>query len=535
MSNHVPMVFRTDLNALRAVAVVAVVLFHFYPSILPGGYVGVDVFFVVSGFLMTKKIYEKLLMGDFSFYDFYLSRARRIIPALAFLCFVLLVMGWFYLTPYKYLELGKHVAASLGFISNIIYWKDVGYFDSAAHDKWLLHTWSLSVEWQFYILYPVVLFVLFKFFNKKLMIIFFSLLAISSLFFSHYLSGVYEKASFFLLPTRAWEMLFGGFVYFFENKTCKVKKVWVQLFGVLLVLFPMFLFDKESLWPSFYTLVPVFGVMLIVFSGKDGFFLKNPIVSFLGLISYSVYLWHWPVLVFMNYMGASELGLLYGIGFSLLLGVFSYYLIENRFFLGRVFVVSFFIFSLGSLVYFYNGVYWRDIKGWAEVIRSPLAYDCQPENIEGCDLFSNKNPTWAVIGNSHAVEISYVLANKLKEKDGIKQFTYAGCDLSYGREIESDCKRWTEAAVNNIINNESIKNVVISFRLSSSLFGDQLANYPDIPDSYPALGAGLSKQEGRKKILDSFTSMINDISKSGKNVYVILPIPELDVDISKKA
>ena len=161
--------FRQDINGLRAIAVIAVVLFHFNASWMPGGFAGVDVFFVISGFLMTGIIFRGIEQENFSILKFYVARANRIIPALAVLCLVLLVFGWFYLTPLDYKALGKHAASSVAFLSNIIYWRESGYFDAASHEKWLLHTWSLSVEWQFYILYPLVLVAMRKFMSIKTM------------------------------------------------------------------------------------------------------------------------------------------------------------------------------------------------------------------------------------------------------------------------------------------------------------------------------------------------------------------------------
>jgi peptidoglycan/LPS O-acetylase OafA/YrhL len=161
------MQFREDINMLRAIAVIAVVLFHFYPELLPGGFIGVDIFFVISGFLMTSIIMEAIKQQKFSIIDFYLNRAYRIIPALAVLCLVLLALGWFWLTTVDYMLLGKHVASSISFISNFIYRLEAGYFDTTSKEKWLLHTWSLSIEWQFYIIYPIVLSFLAKRYSLK--------------------------------------------------------------------------------------------------------------------------------------------------------------------------------------------------------------------------------------------------------------------------------------------------------------------------------------------------------------------------------
>ncbi|MDH2397129.1 acyltransferase [Providencia rettgeri] len=149
------MSFRYDINFLRAIAVMAVVIFHFKPTFLPGGFSGVDIFFVISGYLMTGIIFKGFDKNNFSLVKFYIARANRIIPPLAFLCLILLVFGWFYLSTIDYKNLTKHIASSISFISNIIYSRESDYFDSDANYKWLLHTWSLSVEWQFYIIYPV--------------------------------------------------------------------------------------------------------------------------------------------------------------------------------------------------------------------------------------------------------------------------------------------------------------------------------------------------------------------------------------------
>ncbi len=203
--------FRPDIAGLRAWAVLAVVLFHFNIPGFSGGFVGVDIFFVISGFLMTQIIARGLEDGRFSIWRFYLARARRILPALLVLCAVLLVLGWFALPPLDYRALGMHTLTSALFLSNIQYWREAGYFDAASHDKWLLHTWSLSVEWQFYLLLPLVLWVVWRLSpgRRNLARVLVSLL-LASFALSVWLSSHKPEAAFFLLPTRAWEMLAGG-------------------------------------------------------------------------------------------------------------------------------------------------------------------------------------------------------------------------------------------------------------------------------------------------------------------------------------
>lgn len=207
--------FRKDINGLRAWAVVAVVLFHFGVPGFAGGFVGVDVFFVISGFLMTNILIKKLEnpQQKFSVWDFYLARAKRIAPALLVLCIALLALGWFLLPPQDYRSLGMHTLTSVLFASNIQYWREAGYFDAASHDKWLLHTWSLSVEWQFYLLLPLLLWGVWRWWPGRahavrcLLVVF-----LVSLGLSVWLTAKKPEAAFFLLPTRAWEMLAGGLI-----------------------------------------------------------------------------------------------------------------------------------------------------------------------------------------------------------------------------------------------------------------------------------------------------------------------------------
>jgi Predicted acyltransferases len=211
--------FRADINGLRAWAVISVVFYHFSLSGFGGGFVGVDVFFVISGFLMSGIIYNGLNKGEFSLVSFYLARARRIIPALGMLSLVLLIVGWFVLPPADYSKLGRHIASALGFFSNIQFWSEAGYFDTASHEKWLLHTWSLSVEWQFYMLLPLIMAGIWKVRpDKKLLVLILVALFAGSLYLSATLSVTDSSAAFYLLPMRAWEMLAGGLVFLVANK-----------------------------------------------------------------------------------------------------------------------------------------------------------------------------------------------------------------------------------------------------------------------------------------------------------------------------
>ena len=207
--------FRKDINGLRAWAVMVVVLFHFGVPGFSGGFIGVDIFFVISGFLMTNILIKKLENPHqkFSVWDFYLARAKRIVPALLVLCITLLALGWLMLPPQDYRSLGMHTLTSVLFATNIQYWREAGYFDAASHDKWLLHTWSLSVEWQFYLLLPLLLWGVWRWWPGRVYAVrCLSLVFLASLGLSVWLTTQKPEAAFFLLPTRAWEMLAGGLV-----------------------------------------------------------------------------------------------------------------------------------------------------------------------------------------------------------------------------------------------------------------------------------------------------------------------------------
>ena len=206
--------FRPDINGLRAWAVVAVVLYHFGVPGVSAGFAGVDVFFVISGYLMCSIIVTGLVRDDFSIWSFYLARAKRIFPALVVLCAVTLMIGWFLLMPREYQQLGRHARESLTFSSNLRYFHEAGYFDVASGEKWLLHTWSLSVEWQFYILLPLVLLLAWKFLPKRGVLIG-TLVAIfaCSLTWCLWRTPLAPNEAFYTIQARAWEMLAGGLVF----------------------------------------------------------------------------------------------------------------------------------------------------------------------------------------------------------------------------------------------------------------------------------------------------------------------------------
>jgi len=324
------MKFRKDINGLRAIAVIAVVLFHFNESWLPGGFAGVDVFFVISGFLMTGIILKGIEQENFSILKFYVARANRIIPALAVLCSVLLLFGWFYLGPVEYRALGKHVTSSMGFLSNMVYFLESGYFDAASHGKWLLHTWSLSAEWQFYIIYPLVLVTMRKFMSIKVIKSTVLVVTLLGFIFCVVVTYKWPNGAYYLLPTRAWEMMLGGVAFLYPFTIQEKRKKLVEWLGLILIVGSYVLISKENPWPGYLAIVPVLGAFLIIQAQRnDSLITSNVVFQKIGAWSYSIYLWHWPLVVAIYYFSLNDIFIYIGILLSVLLGFISHKYIEK--------------------------------------------------------------------------------------------------------------------------------------------------------------------------------------------------------------
>ena len=312
------MQYRAEIDGLRAVAVIPVILFHAELDLFEGGFVGVDIFFVISGFLITSIILRDLENGSFSLLDFYERRARRILPALFFIMLASIPFAWFWMMPSDMKDFSQSFVAVSAFASNILFWQEVGYWGTASQLKPLLHTWSLAVEEQYYLLFPVVLIVLFK---LRLRTQLFSLAALwfASLAWTHWGISNRPLATFYLLPTRAWELLSGaGLAYamlYFPNSVTAVRAKHravelLSLLGLVLIGIAIFTFDKKTPFPSTYTLVPVAGVVLILLCATPntavGRLLSMRLATLTGLMSYSIYLWHQPLIAFTRHRSVVE-------------------------------------------------------------------------------------------------------------------------------------------------------------------------------------------------------------------------------------
>lgn len=333
------MQYRREIDGLRAIAVVPVVLFHAGYESFGGGYVGVDVFFVISGFLITSIIIGALDKNSFSLLHFYERRARRILPALFFVALCCLPVAWLLLLPDDLKNFAQSLVAVATFSSNVLFWTESGYFDTAAELKPLLHTWSLSVEEQFYILFPLLLMGLWRF-GTGIVASALVLITVLSLGAAHYTVGAAPDTAFFLLHTRAWELSLGSLAALYLHKNTVSPPLWLNSLlsaaGLGAILWSVYVYDHNTPFPSLYALVPTVGTVLILLFAQDGTpvhrLLSLRVFVALGLISYSLYLWHQPLFAFWRYqrfLGTSPWEMPLLIALAICLATTSYFLIER--------------------------------------------------------------------------------------------------------------------------------------------------------------------------------------------------------------
>ena len=335
------MKYRAEIDGLRALAVLPVIFFHAGFEWFSGGFVGVDIFFVISGYLITTIIISEMAEGKFSIINFYERRARRILPALFFVMLACLPFAWLWLTPSDLKDFGQSLIAVSTFSSNIFFWLDSGYFNTANELKPLLHTWSLAVEEQYYILFPIFIMLTWRL-GLKWILILLSIVFLVSLGAAQW--GAYNSpyATFFLLPTRGWELLVGVFAAFYLKynnhlKSHPLNQV-LSLLGFCMISYSIIAFDETTPFPSLYTLIPTIGTGLLIFCAVPKTFIHKLLslkfIVGIGLISYSAYLWHQPLLAFVRHslLGeVSDLILIILCVASLVMAWFSWRFIEKPF------------------------------------------------------------------------------------------------------------------------------------------------------------------------------------------------------------
>ena len=546
------MKYRFEIDGLRAIAVIPVILFHAGFDLFSGGFVGVDIFFVISGYLITSIIINDLENNNFSILNFYERRARRILPALYFMIIISTIIGWFILTPYFYRDLFQTITATSLFTSNYLLYLKSGYFAPIAELKPFLHTWSLAVEEQYYVIFPI-LFLLFWRLGKNT-----ALLLLVTIFFISFvysiLAPVHPNANFLLLPSRAWELLAGALVAFYIKKRGFRNNNFFSILGLLAILISVFVFDRSTPFPSFYTLFPIVGTMLIiVFANEKNLvaqLLRNKLFVSLGLISYSLYLWHQPIFAFLKHLKFTEPNFyenFCALLIILLVSTFSWKFIEgpfrnkNLFNKKKIFLYSFTIIAIASLTGFlghYNYGFVSRLNDETKMIsegsfdKNPDTFACNflksSNNLNSGCLLGSKNkvkPTMALIGDSHADHLLVALNKKLvKENLTSYNFSFKNCGPAnfIGNSSNYEENLCFQKISDFIENNKDIRTIILSFRWVTALPG-------------PGYGNFASQKVLNKTILNSraeiIAKKIENFSNREIKIILIYPVPEAGEDV----
>ncbi|QFU23434.1 acyltransferase [Shewanella eurypsychrophilus] len=546
------MSFRHDINFLRCFAVLSVLLFHFEVTAISGGFAGVDIFFVISGFLMTKIIFQGIDHGSFSLIKFYISRAKRIIPALAFLCLCLVIIGWFILLPTEYRQLGKHATSSLVFLSNIIFSAEAGYFDTASHEKLLLHTWSLSIEWQFYILYPLLILLFKKLVGAPQLRVTLLLLTLALFLYNLFVNYVGDGSQYFSLLCRSWEMLLGGVAYLYPLKASKSTRAMLAYIGITGLITSIFLVDSSYQWPGTMTLLPVLATFLVIFADhKDGRIFSLKPFNLLGNISYSVYLWHWPIAVLCvrAFGEISAIHAIFGIVISLLLGYLSFIFIEQSFknFNNSLKLASYSLVSLVTVlvvtvsIYLVNGAPYESrfakniiVADQEFLNREPRKGRCLSEKATSsprCTYGPEKSlPDLILIGDSHASTMVNAVVKSLPSDSSVLFIAQAGCPTIKGVTLNNSnaesCRSFIDNELANIQQNYPHIPILVVNRWSyyiSGKLGEEAGARITLDD--PNIGF----QKGFNQALEQTWCSIADNSR----VIFMTPTPEFPMSMPK--
>ncbi|QXX94623.1 acyltransferase [Serratia marcescens] len=555
-------VFRHDINGLRAWAVIAVVLFHFGIPGFAGGFVGVDVFFVISGFLMTQIIVSGLETGKFSIWHFYLARARRIIPALMALCITLLVLGWFFLVSTDYTTLAKHVLTAILFVSNVKFWREAGYFDADSHEKWLLHTWSLSVEWQFYIILPIALVFMARLWRTRGIQLTIFVGLILSFALSCYLAIKSPSSAFYLLPTRAWEMLAGGAVWGLTRNVQlhATKAKWLEWSGFALIIAAITLFNPGLAWPGLYAAVPVTGAMLVLAASRqNSLFTSNYLAERLGVSSYSIYLWHWPIVVFLGYNNAASSWnwLIAGIILSLILGELSLRMIENparkrlsrQTAWGNVFTIATCTTVIGfASIALFKINFPNRVPQQIDVVANE-SLNVIPNRDKCIASTSTRSPECiygghdikaVVVGDSHAdAMLTGVVAALPDKNDGVLDLTYASCPTLFGAKMVpgevpgSQCHEFNQWERERLKRIDRTIPIVIINRSSVYAFGQHnIVAKMNMPMVYFSKVYSRPTPEFLKEFKKDLVATACELAIDHP-VFLVRPTPEMMLDVPK--
>jgi peptidoglycan/LPS O-acetylase OafA/YrhL len=574
------MKYRKEIDGLRALAVLPVIFFHAGFEAFSGGFFGVDIFFVISGYLITTIIVDAMERDSFSLLNFYERRARRILPALFFVMLCSLPFAWFWLPPNELRVFSQSLVAVTLFASNILFYLTSGYFDSASELKPLLHTWSLGVEEQYYILYPLFLMLVWKLGRNWIFCLLLTL-AIVSLIYAQLLQSLtlqHQTFAFYLLPARGFEILIGVLISLYMghnpriNLSSKLVSQLASSFGLVLILYAIFAFDKSTLTPSFYSLVPTIGAgLILVFSNNQtlvGKLLGGRIFVSIGLISYSTYLWHLPLIVFARFQSLDDLTntfLLVLCLSSLILGYLSWKYVENPFRNSKIisfkkFIVSSFLLALifitlGLAGHLGNGFSERSVVPNYISELSTHSYSrkkCDTKfkdkldkhlNIDFCNFGDNSknNVTIAIFGDSHSSAILPVMDKIGKNRsEKYSHIGIHGCPplldvgVRMGNTIPGVCENLANKQYNFVKDNK-VKNVFLVAKWSLYTDGE----YGNLAESgmyhlVPKRNASteniiVTKNKTREYFQISLENTIKKYQELGANVFVLAQVPQQKV------
>ena len=569
--------YRPEIDGLRAIAVVAVILYHaditiFGHNLFKGGFLGVDIFFVISGYLITSLILKELeATGNFSFLHFYERRARRILPALFVVMSASLPIAWIYLLPTSFIHFSNSILYSLGFSSNIYFhYSGLQYGAEDGLLKPFLHTWSLSVEEQFYVLFPLGMVFIYKYFKRYLIPIF--LIGISiSLGLADWGSEIYPSATFYFLHSRMWELLAGSLLAYLEIQrgnrfSNPILNRTLPILGLFLIGHSIVFFNDKMAHPSFFTLSPVLGTCLLIWYANEKELITKILSSNLfveiGLISYSLYLWHYPVFAFGRIQGHAFK--IQWILITVVLSVFTYFLVETPFrkYLSSKVTGRSLILVLLSLVLLNIEVIAN--KGFKIPSRIPnllinldnlvdSKYELKDKNnischgnIEGCHFLKPYGKNIFMIGDSHFATLQYDLQKRLDKTDySFHVYTAGGCFFipdffrySYGNpngvnpdDIDSRCTTKFQDNFLEAVSQNKNSTVIIGGRLpyylSRKMF-DNKEGGKEGKELHPKFDSNLdiSLSEHFKRSVETLT----------ENNFVILvyPIPEAGWNVPNK-
>ncbi|HEY0625292.1 MAG TPA: acyltransferase family protein [Allosphingosinicella sp.] len=555
--------YRAEIDGIRAIAVVPVILYHAGLGPFTGGYVGVDIFFVISGYLITSIILGDLAKGRLTFGDFYERRIRRIFPALFLVTAVTSLLAWFVLLPQEMRDFGQSVVATMLFVANIFFYLKSGYFAPDVDTFPLIHMWSLAVEEQFYIVFPVILLLIVGSGRTKWLRPVLLLAIASSFLASIWMQERNPSANFFLPLFRAWELGLGALLAatggvirpFFERKRALASIA--EIAGLAIILAAIVLMDRSTPFPGWFALPPVIGTALIIAASSGttpvGRLLSLPLFVGIGLISYSAYLWHQPLFALARSLNGFPLhrGFYVAlIAVTFLLAFLSWKYVEqpfrNRAFIGRK--TLFGLSALLALLLVAFGLLAHVTRGFpdrfgAERIAIAETMTLSPKrdacHTDGTDYrppsaacaYGGAQTSWAILGDSHGIEIGYALAERLaKQGQGLLHLTFSACPAALSFDpANPGCGAWTEEAVRRLEGDSRIRSVVIAYRHGLYLYGDQREHYPSAAQLPPAFMTDRSPEAARSIYWRDFDRLVSRLRKAGKRVHVLGPVPELPV------